>query len=72
MRVISVNINGSLIFFINKFVEHSEDAITHFCASVSIQTIFNVLIRNSSMEGWTATLRHGLTKKEVQKDYSIQ
>ena len=24
-----------------------------------------------SMQGWTATMRHGVKEKEAQKDYSI-
>ena len=30
------------------------------------------LIGIHTMQGWTATTRHGVTRKEAQKDYSIQ
>ena len=30
------------------------------------------LIEIPTMQGWTVTARHGITKKEAQKDYSIQ
>ena len=39
---------------------------------VSDFSCYKILIRINSMQGWTATTRHGVTKKEAQKDKSIQ